>query len=148
MVAVRVFGNPETRDHIGVNDIGGLILIPVNQVIAVEEGTHINICSIVAEHLGEEVTPQLGGVADNQLLGERLFLLLLRDDAEGPGDGLPGVCVTIFSLKEPAPLIGCCQGRSREGEQQCKAEDAGEKLFHPEQPGVQHILIHSSHPHG
>ena len=43
VVAVSVLGNLDARDHIGVDDIGALVLVPVHQVVAVEQGADINV---------------------------------------------------------------------------------------------------------
>ena len=43
VVAVSVLSNLDARDHIGVDDIGALVLVPVHQVVAVEQGADINV---------------------------------------------------------------------------------------------------------
>ena len=88
-------------------------------------------------------------MADDQLVGELGFGLLRRNNPEGAGHRLRGVGgITVLPFKEPAPLIAGGKGRGGNGKQHGKAENAGEKLFHPEQTGNIHILIHSSHPRG
>ena len=71
-------------------------------------------------------------MADDQLVGELGFGLLRRNNPEGTWYWLLCIRLTVLPFKEPAPLIAGGKGRGGNGKQHGKAENAGEKLFHPE----------------
>ena len=53
----------------GIEYVGTLVLVPVHQVVSVDQGADVDISSIVAEQLGKEVALGYCGMSDNQFFG-------------------------------------------------------------------------------
>ena len=51
-----------------VDQVDALVLVPVDQVIAMNQGSYVDIGGIVAEHLGKEIALGDGRMADSQLV--------------------------------------------------------------------------------
>ena len=79
-VTLGIFHHAGFRNHGGVKDIHALVLIPVDQVIAVNQGTHVDIRCVVAKHLRKEIAAHFGGMTDNQFFGifDGIFLRFRR----------------------------------------------------------------------
>ena len=56
-----------------IKHIGALVLVPVHQVVSVNQRTDVDIRRVVAEHFGEEIAVGDGRVADDQLVRELHF---------------------------------------------------------------------------
>ena len=57
-------------DHAGIHHVGALVLVPVHQVVAVDQGADVDVRGIVAEQFGKEVALGDRGMADDQFLRE------------------------------------------------------------------------------
>ena len=61
-VSDLIFSNHDTFHNGLINQVYTLVLIPVDQVVAVNQGAHIDISRIIAEHLCKEIALGDGGV--------------------------------------------------------------------------------------
>ena len=148
VISVGILRNLDARNHIGVDHIRALVLIPVHQVIPMEKRTYINIRCVVAKHLGEEIAFHLGGMAYNQLFRKLRNGILLRNNSERPRCVLLCCGFLFLALKEPGPFIDS-KSRSREHRaQHCHTENGCQNSFDPGFTRICFVLIHSSHPHG
>ena len=68
-VAILIFHDLYVFNDGGVDHIHALGLIPVHQVVAVDQRAHVDIRSVVADHFGKEVALHHGGVADQEFVG-------------------------------------------------------------------------------
>ena len=76
-VSILIQLNPILFHDAGVDHIGTLILVPVDQVVAVDQGADVDIGRVVAEQLGKEVALGDRGVSDDQFFREFRFVLSL-----------------------------------------------------------------------
>ena len=68
----------DPADHGGIHGKHAVLPVPVDQVVAVQQISHVNVGGRVAPHVREELSPHGGGVAHNQA-GILLRFSLLRN---------------------------------------------------------------------
>ena len=113
LVSQVIFHDQHVFHHGFIDQINALVLVPVHQVVSVDQGSYVDIRRIVAEHLRKEVALGNRRMAYNQLIRVLNFLCIL--------------CVLCRVFRGPGRFLG--QSRRDHGPHQHERQQKGQVLF-------------------